>query len=113
MCVIRYNPNLYHVLHGADADLIMLGLATHEANFFILREAVIERTSTNSTFQREEPQQQQQNACDNQSQTVKAENCLDQLLKHEEALKAMWKPLQMIQLPVLREYLEHELCDEV
>ena len=100
-CAPGYDPNIKHVLHGLDADLIMLGLATHEVNFFILREEVV--------FGRrgaEELKTMKENTGYNDKQ--KALDETDRLTG--VAIDPAEKPLHILSLSVIREYLQFEFA---
>mmetsp|Transcript_28765 Transcript_28765/g.59276 ORF Transcript_28765/g.59276 Transcript_28765/m.59276 type:complete len:1202 (+) Transcript_28765:161-3766(+) len=97
-----YNPNLVHVLHGLDADLIMLALATHEAHFYILREEVLfGRKSAEATEQRR-----------NETGFTFQQKLLDEAAGSAamELPENSNKPLQRLSIPILREYLANEFA---
>lgn len=90
----HYDPNLSHCLYGADADLIMLGLATHEPNFTILREE----------FKPNQPR-----PCDLCGQLGhELKECTGEQKPIEDLPVPMKTDFIYIRLNVLREYLQKE-----
>jgi 5'-3' exoribonuclease 2 len=90
-----YDPNQRHVLHGLDADLIMLGLSTHEVHFTILREEV--------TFGRKKHEAPMSDA----KKMLHDESIGISSLRPEDE----WvysKSLQFVHIKILREYLAFE-----
>jgi len=98
----EHDPNTCHVIYGLDADLIMLGLATHEPHFRVLREDVFFQESKART-------------CKLCGQTGhKAEECRGEVKKKagqfdEKHTATPLKPFIWLHVSVLREYLEAEL----
>ncbi len=108
-----FNPNTRHILHGLDADLIMLGLATHEGHFTILREEVMPPkgapgSAPNACFVCGESGHRA-NECPNREakEKEKAAAARDAAAKGKSGASP-GKPLQFLHLPILREYLAME-----
>lgn len=98
----QHNPNTRHVIYGLDADLIMLGLATHEPHFRVLREDVF--------FQQNKGRgcricgQEGHFAAECRGEVKKKEGEFD-----EKSKNATEKPFIWLHVSILREYLAIEM----
>ena len=98
----HHDPNTRHVIYGLDADLIMLGLATHEPHFRVLREDVFFQESKGRACK----------ICGQQGH--KAEECRGDVKKKqgefdEKSQIATGKPFIWLHVSILREYLAIEM----
>lgn len=98
----EYDPNTKHVMYGLDADLIMLGLGTHEPHFRVLREDVFAQDSKPRVC----------HMCNQPGH--EARQCTGKLkIKNgdfdEKSSTPPLKPFIWLHVSVLREYLSAEL----
>lgn len=94
----NYDPNRRHCIYGADADLIMLGLSTHEPHFYIIRETVMTQTEKKKLQQRE--------GSFMLGDTKEGEF-------HEKEAAEIPIIFQFIKLFVVREFLDHEVIQKL
>lgn len=98
----EHDPNTRHIIYGLDADLIMLGLATHEPHFRVLREDVFFQDSHARTCRLCGQKGHEARECRGQAKDKDGE--------FDEKDKAHpLKPFIWLHVSVLREYLEAEL----
>lgn len=98
----EHDPNTRHVIYGLDADLIMLGLGTHEPHFRVLREDVFAQDSKPRTCHMCGQAGHEARECTGQAKVKDGE------FDEKDSAPAL-KPFIWLHVSVLREYLEAEL----
>ncbi|KYK54533.1 5'-_3' exoribonculease Dhp1 [Drechmeria coniospora] len=100
----EHDPNTSHVIYGLDADLIMLGLATHEPFFRVLREDVFFQDSKARTCRLCGQKGHEARNCRGEAKEKTGE------FDEKETDSSPLKPFIWLHVSVLREYLAAELA---
>ncbi|KKF94652.1 5'-3' exoribonuclease 2 [Ceratocystis platani] len=105
----NHDPNTRHVMYGLDADLIMLGLATHEPYFRVLREDVFYQDSKARMCRLCGQKGHEARNCRGAAIEMEAAKAQAEEAVESDALEAPLKPFIWLHVSVLREYLAVEL----
>lgn len=97
-----HDPNTRHVIYGLDADLIMLGLATHEPHFRVLREDVFFQDSKARLCKLCGQKGHEARNCRGEAKPKDGE-------EEEKDKEPILKPFIWLHVAILREYLAAEL----
>ena len=98
----EHDPNTRHVIYGLDADLIMLGLATHEPHFRVLREDVFAQDTKPGHCRICGQKGHMATQCTGKAKEKDGE------FDEKDKVQSL-KPFIWLHVSVLREYLEAEL----
>lgn len=98
----EHDPNTSHVIYGLDADLIMLGLGTHEPHFRVLREDVFASDRASKGCQICGQNGHKAHECTGKAKEKNGEF-------DEKAAPVSKKPFIWLHVGILREYLQVEL----
>jgi 5'-3' exoribonuclease 2 len=98
----EHDPNTRHVIYGLDADLIMLGLGTHEPHFRVLREDVFAQDSKPRTCRLCGQAGHEARECTGEAKVKQGE------FDEKQGAHPL-KPFIWLHVSILREYLAAEL----
>lgn len=102
-----HDPNTRHVIYGLDADLIMLGLATHEPHFRVLREDVFFDSGKDKNCTRCGRKGHIRPNCPHPDNGVKLTE--EEAQEEWDAAEHPLKPYIWLHVNILREYLGVEM----
>ena len=101
-----YDPNTYHCMYGADADLIMLSLIMHEPHFCIIRESLNDKYYL--VCKKCKRHGHQESECDSATgKFVRSKATKEEIMAYNKE-KIDEIEFSLIKIGVLREYLEIE-----
>ncbi|CAD8159144.1 unnamed protein product [Paramecium octaurelia] len=101
-----------HCLYGADADLIMLGLSTHEPYFYVIRETIMANDDKQCSICQQKGHfftdcKKREKVIDDLNGEIKQYNQIQQ----QQKTKLIQVDFQILQLNIVREFLYFETRD--